>query len=194
MSTRTVQEQVLEFLETFSPGTIRPFSSPELPPRDEHDEYTKLCMMRFGLIEEEFGEYKDAVREIDVVEIADALADMIYVIYGAALTIGVDLESFIEDRDTNKNASLYEAFEDLASSIQQSNLDALIKALADMVESIEGIAERLKLNLKACIDEVHRSNMTKLDADGKPIFREDGKIMKSDLYEAPNLVKVIYGE
>lgn len=193
MSTQTVQEQVLEFLETFSPGTIRPFSSPELPPRDEHDEYTKLCMMRFGLIEEEFSEYKDAVREIDVVEIADALADMIYVIYGAALTIGVDLESFIEDRDTNKDASLYEAFEDLVLSVQESYLDGVIKALADMVESIEGIAERLTFDLKACIDEVHRSNMTKLDADGKPIFREDGKIMKSDLYEPPNLEEIVRG-
>ena len=42
-----------------------------------------------------------------------------------------------------------------------------------------------------CFKEVHRSNMSKLDENGKPIYREDGKILKSARYEAPNLRKIL---
>jgi predicted HAD superfamily Cof-like phosphohydrolase len=40
-------------------------------------------------------------------------------------------------------------------------------------------------------EEIHRSNMSKLDADGKPIYREDGKIMKSDRYFLPDIESVL---
>lgn len=63
-----------------------------------------------------------------------------------------------------------------------------------------GFANLLGLDMKAGFDEVQKSNMSKLDKDGKPIFREDGKLLKSDQYIPPDLNKVysntkyIYGK
>ena len=51
-----------------------------------------------------------------------------------------------------------------------------------------GIADKLP----ALFDEVHSSNMSKLDENGKPLYREDGKVMKSSLYKKPNLKDIIY--
>ena len=44
---------------------------------------------------------------------------------------------------------------------------------------------------EAVFEEIQRSNMSKLDADGKPIYREDGKVMKSDLYFRPNIKSIL---
>jgi len=52
-----------------------------------------------------------------------------------------------------------------------------------------GIAEKLP----AIFDEVHRSNMSKLGEDGKPIYREDNKIMKGPNYSRPKLDDIVYG-
>jgi predicted HAD superfamily Cof-like phosphohydrolase len=52
-----------------------------------------------------------------------------------------------------------------------------------------GIADKLP----ALFDEVHESNMSKLDENGKPIYREDGKVMKGPEYKKPNLKDIIYG-
>lgn len=48
--------------------------------------------------------------------------------------------------------------------------------------------------LPALFDEVHESNMSKLGEDGKPIYREDGKVMKGPNYKKPNLKSIVYGE
>ena len=50
------------------------------------------------------------------------------------------------------------------------------------------------IELDYCFDEVHRSNMSKLDEDGKPIYREDGKVMKGPNYRPPNLYDTVYHE
>ncbi|MFT7153620.1 MAG: putative HAD superfamily Cof-like phosphohydrolase [Alteromonas macleodii] len=42
-------------------------------------------------------------------------------------------------------------------------------------------------------DEIHRSNMSKLDAEGNPIYREDGKVMKGENYFKPNIAKYLEG-
>jgi predicted HAD superfamily Cof-like phosphohydrolase len=91
--------------------------------------------MRIKLLREEVQEYVDAVAAADVVEVADALADIVYVAYGAALTHGIDLD--------------------------------------------------------AVLAEVHRSNMSKLGADGKPIYREDGKVLKGPNYFQPDVAGVL---
>lgn len=51
-----------------------------------------------------------------------------------------------------------------------------------------GIADKLP----ALFDEVHRSNMSKLDSNGNPIYREDGKVLKSENYSPPNLKDIIF--
>ena len=53
-----------------------------------------------------------------------------------------------------------------------------------------GLANLLGLNMAEGFKEVHSSNMTKLDENGQPIFREDGKLLKSNLYTPPDLNKI----
>lgn len=91
--------------------------------------------MRENILREEFEEYLAAERENDLVEIADALADMAYVIFGTALEYGIPLDRVIE--------------------------------------------------------EVHRSNMSKLDADGRPLHRADGKVTKGPNFFRPDVAAII---
>jgi predicted HAD superfamily Cof-like phosphohydrolase len=51
-----------------------------------------------------------------------------------------------------------------------------------------GIADKLP----QLFDEVHKSNMSKLDENGNPIYREDGKVMKSNNYKSPNISDIIW--
>ena len=92
--------------------------------------------LRVDLIAEEFLELREAIVNEDIVEIADALTDLLYVVYGAGHAFGIDLDE--------------------------------------------------------CFLEVHASNMSKLDDEGQPIYREDGKVLKSDNYFKPNLASVLY--
>lgn len=91
--------------------------------------------LRYKLIEEELAELKVALLDRDIISTADALTDLLYVVYGAGHAFGI--------------------------------------------------------NLDACFAEVHRSNMSKLDEDGHPIRREDGKILKSRLYSPPDLMSIL---
>ena len=92
--------------------------------------------LRHSLIAEEFNEFEDALHDNDIVEVADALADLIYVIYGTALEFGIPLDEVLA--------------------------------------------------------EVHRSNMSKLGSDGKPIYREDGKVIKGPNYFQPDIRGVLF--
>ena len=94
-----------------------------------------LATLRVALLEEEVCEFVTASEKSDLVAIADALADIVYVIYGTALTYGIDLDSVLR--------------------------------------------------------EVHRSNMSKLDSDGRPLIRDDGKVLKSERYFPPDIASVL---
>lgn len=94
-------------------------------------------MLRHRLMHEENEEYLEAAKRGDLVEVADALGDMLYILCGTILKHG--LEHKIE-----------EVFE-----------------------------------------EIQRSNMSKLDANGRPIYREDGKVLKSDQYFRPDIRTIL---
>jgi predicted HAD superfamily Cof-like phosphohydrolase len=94
-------------------------------------------MLRFELMREENQEYLDAVDEKDLVGIADALGDQLYILCGTILKHG--MQHIIED----------------------------------------------------VFEEIQASNMSKLGADGKPIYREDGKILKGENYFKPDISKFI---
>ena len=96
---------------------------------------SKIIDLRVSLIEEELSELKEALKHKNLVEVADALTDILYVTYGAGHAFGLDLD--------------------------------------------------------ACFNEVQKSNMSKLDKDGKPIFNETGKVMKGPNYFVPNFSKLI---
>lgn len=95
-------------------------------------------VLRLSLIEEEVAELREAAEAGDLVGLADALADIVYVAYGTAHVHGIDLD--------------------------------------------------------AVLDEVHGSNMTKLGADGRPVRRADGKILKGPGYRPPDVESILYAQ
>ena len=106
-------------------------------PRADLGEETNL--LRFRLMQEENEEYLEAAANGDLVEVADALGDMLYILCGTILEHG-------------------------------------------MQEKIEEV-----------FDAIQQSNMSKLGADGKPIYREDGKVLKVPGYFSPDIPAVLNG-
>lgn len=84
--------------------------------------------------------------------------------------------------------------EEVTEFMHESGYDqaALLKELADLVYVCYGYADRFGWDLDEAFRRVHLSNMSKLDpVTGKPIFREDGKILKSSAYKEPNLKNLV---
>jgi len=67
----------------------------------------------------------------------------------------------------------------------------LAKELADLLVVVYGTAAALGINIDDVFNEVHSSNMTKVDKDGNPVYREDGKVMKTDRYIEPDIRSVL---
>ena len=118
-------EKVKNFMETFGQEvkSSPSFSSP------------KINELRYNLIKEELDEFKQALDNNNLLEVADALTDILYVTYGAGHAFGIDLDS--------------------------------------------------------CFEEVQNSNMSKLGENGKPIYNDQGKVMKGPNYFKPDLSKYI---
>ena len=118
-------KSVKKFMETFGQEIREKASFPE----------EKIISLRYNLIKEELDELKEAIKNKDIKEVADALTDILYVTYGAGHAFGI--------------------------------------------------------NLDKCFQEVQNSNMSKLGNDGKPIYNENGKVMKGPNYFKPNLNKFV---
>ncbi|MAH89544.1 MAG: phosphoribosyl-ATP diphosphatase [Pelagibacterales bacterium] len=95
----------------------------------------KIIKLRIDLIKEELSELEVAIKENNLIEIADALTDILYVTYGAGHAFGIDLDK--------------------------------------------------------CFEEVQKSNMSKLDKHGNPIYDNNGKVMKGPLYFKPDFKKIL---
>jgi|TARA_B100000767_G_C19709845_1_gene512269 predicted HAD superfamily Cof-like phosphohydrolase len=93
--------------------------------------------LRFELMKEENEEYLEAAKNNDLVEVADALGDMLYILCGTIIEHGMQ----------------------------------------DKIEEV--------------FNEIQRSNMSKLGEDGKPIYREDGKVLKGPNYFKPNIKEIL---
>ena len=118
-------ERVKKFMATFGQEIKEKASFPN----------DKITSLRYDLIKEELGEFKEAIDKKDIKEVADALTDILYVTYGAGHAFGIDLDK--------------------------------------------------------CFEEVQNSNMSKLGNDGKPIYNENGKVMKGPHYFKPDLTKFV---
>ena len=121
---RTNQGKVKEFMKTFG-QEVKEY--PEWPNRETLD-------LRLELIQEEVAELIAGAAQKDFENVTKELVDILYVVYGMGLSMGVDLN--------------------------------------------------------ICFNEVHRSNMSKLE-NGKVLYREDGKVMKGKNYTPPNLNRLI---
>ena len=66
-----------------------------------------------------------------------------------------------------------------------------LKELADLVYVCYQYAENMRWDLDGALDLVHESNMSKLGEDGKPIYREDGKVLKGPNYKPPDLTDLV---
>ena len=71
------------------------------------------------------------------------------------------------------------------------SLDKITKELVDINYVVYGMGAAFGLPMDEGFNAVHASNLTKLDENGQPIFREDGKVLKSHLYKEPDMVKVL---
>ena len=85
--------------------------------------------------------------------------------------------------------------EEYLEAAQNGNLNLIADALGDKLYILCGtiVAHGLQHKIMEVFNEIHRSNMSKLDENGKPIYREDGKILKSSLYFLPD-IKTVLGE
>ena len=90
------------------------------------------------------------------------------------------------DLITEEFKEFLEADATLYLSSSQVREDCL-KELADLVYVCYQYAANMKWDLDEAMHRVHESNMSKLDGDGQPIYREDGKVLKGPNYKPPNL-------
>lgn len=89
-------------------------------------------------------------------------------------------------------ALIDEELQELKDAIKDRDIVEVADALTDILYVVYGAGHTFGVDLDACFSEVHRSNMTKLGEDGKPIYREDGKIKKGPNYERPDLKKILF--
>jgi predicted HAD superfamily Cof-like phosphohydrolase len=74
-----------------------------------------------------------------------------------------------------------------------SSIADMLKEMADLQYVLSGLAVTFELPLEVAFARVHQSNMSKLDDDGKPVLRADGKVLKGPNYEAPFILDLVVG-
>ena len=112
--------------------------------------------------------------------------------------VGLFMKTFGQEVKTNASLSsdkinklridlIEEELEELKDAITKRDLRETIDALTDILYVTYGAGHAFGVNLDKCFDEVQNSNMSKLGEDGKPIYNENGKVMKGPNYFKPNL-------
>jgi predicted HAD superfamily Cof-like phosphohydrolase len=86
---------------------------------------------------------------------------------------------------------LLEETQEVLEAVEAEDLEAIAQELADVVYIVYGTALTYGIDLDAVLAEVHRANMSKLDENGNPILREDGKVLKSSLFRQANVAAII---
>ena len=112
--------------------------------------------------------------------------------------VGLFMKTFGQEVKTNSSLSsdkinklrvdlIEEELEELKDAIKKKDLKETIDALTDILYVTYGAGHAFGVNLDKCFEEVQNSNMSKLGEDGKPIYNENGKVMKGPNYFKPNL-------
>lgn len=118
--------------------------------------------------------------------------------------VGKFMETFGQEVQTSPKIPKYatqmlrlslilEEYTELEDAIAEGHMEGIADALTDIIYVTYGAGHAFGIDLDKCFEEVQRSNMSKLGADGKPIYRDDGKIMKGPNYSEPDLRKVLNG-
>ena len=129
-----------------------------------------LIRLRLKLITEELRELCESVLTVDAMDGT-----------GETVSIGRIFDS------------LDAAIDNLTQSDINFNAVEAADALGDIRYVVDGAAHTFNIHLDAVVDEIHESNMSKLDpSTGKPLYREDGKILKGSNYFRPNIESIIY--
>jgi len=84
-----------------------------------------------------------------------------------------------------------EEYKEFRNAAYREGSEATLKELADLVYVCYQYAENMEWDLDEAMRRVHRSNMSKLGLDGKPIRRADGKVLKGPNYEPPTLTDLV---
>ena len=80
---------------------------------------------------------------------------------------------------------------ELEEALNEKNIEETADALTDILYVTYGAGHAFGIDLDKCFDEVQKSNMSKLDKFGNPIYNEQGKVMKGPLYFKPNFKKIL---
>ena len=80
---------------------------------------------------------------------------------------------------------------ELEEALNEKNIEETADALTDILYVTYGAGHAFGINLDKCFDEVQKSNMSKLDEFGNPIYNDQGKVMKGPLYFKPNFKKIL---
>ncbi len=80
---------------------------------------------------------------------------------------------------------------ELEEALNKRNIEETADALTDILYVTYGAGHAFGIDLDKCFDEVQKSNMSKLDKFGNPIYNDQGKVMKGPLYFKPNLKKIL---
>ena len=100
--------------------------------------------------------------------------------------------SFPNDKITQLRLDLIkEELSELEEAIDKKDIKEVADALTDILYVTYGAGHAFGINLDKCFGEVQNSNMSKLGSDGKPIYNENGKVMKGPKYFQPDLKKFI---
>ena len=116
--------------------------------------------------------------------------------------VGVFMKTFGQEIKTKPSLSsnkintlrinlIEEELKELKHAIENKDLKETIDALTDILYVTYGAGHAFGVNLDKCFQEVQKSNMSKLGKNGKPIYDENGKVMKGPNYFKPNLSKFI---
>ena len=84
-----------------------------------------------------------------------------------------------------------EELDEFEIALKDKNLKEVADSLTDILYVTYGAGHAFGIDLDKCFDEVQRSNMSKLGSDGKPIYNENGKVMKGPKYFEPNLLQFL---
>ena len=100
--------------------------------------------------------------------------------------------SLSSDNINNLRVNLIEEeLNEFKNAIKKKDLKEVADALTDILYVTYGAGHAFGINLDNCFEEVQKSNMSKLGDDGKPIYNEQGKVMKGPKYFKPDLKKFL---